>query len=185
FIEMKTKFLIQEKQLQGFSVEWILDEASSSEVLYDLRTVGNSPEAKQKMAEDIMKNVINEHYFSYFYDKEGNKIKYSSQPKNYGLKAVGSKVMYYFDVMLSKPQALTDNQFTLMIYDPTYYVSMYYANKSAVDFSAVPDNCQGEMIDPTVDEKTRQYALSLDKSQREADFSLGAQFAQQVVLQCK
>ena len=41
------------------------------------------------------------------------------------------------------------------------------------------------MLDPNVDDKTRQYAASLDKSQREADFSLGAQFAQKVILQCK
>ena len=93
--------------------------------------------------------------------------------------------MYYFDFMLSKPQLLKDNRFVLETYDPSYYVAMAYDNKKAVDFSAISAGCQGEMLDPNVDDKTREYAASLDKSQREADFSLGAQFAQKVILQCK
>ena len=190
FIEMKTKVLVQDNRLVGFSVSWLMDEASSSEILYDLKAAEKDPKAKQKLIDDIMVNVVNEHYFSYLYDKDGNKVKYSAKPLNYGVKAVSAKnngylANYYFDFMLAKPQPLADNLFTLMIYDPTYYVSMYYGGKSAVDFSAVPNHCQAEMIDPTVDEKTREYAQSLDKSQREADFSLGAQFAQKVILQCK
>ena len=190
FIEMSTKPLIQDNRLIGFSVSWLLDEASSSEILYDLKATENNPKAKQKLIDDIMTNVVNEHYFSYLYDKDGNKVKYSAKPLNYGVKATASKnngqlANYYFDFMLATPQPLTDNLYNLMIYDPTYYVAMYYDAKSAVDFSAVPENCQGEMVDPTVDEKTRQYAQSLDKSQRDADFSLGAQFAQKVILRCK
>lgn len=190
FIEMKTKLLVKDNQLLGFSVNWLLDEASSAEILYDLKAVEKDAQAKQKLIDDIMANVVHEHYFSYLYDKNGNKVKYSAKPLNYGVKAEisannGHIANYYFDFMLSKPQSLTDNFYTLMIYDPTYYVSMYYDTSSAVDFSAVPAHCQGEMIDPTVDEKTREYAQSLDKSQREADFSLGAQFAQKVLLRCK
>lgn len=185
FIAMKSKILVKDNLLQGFSVEWILDEPSSSTILYDLRMTEKNPKAKQKLADEIMGNVVTEHYFSYLYDKQGNKIKYSATPLNYGLKAIGSRVMYYFDFMLSKPQPLENNRFVLETYDPSYYVAMAYDNQSAVDFSAVPANCRGEMVDPTVDAKTREYAASLDKTQRDADFSLGAQFAQKVTIQCK
>lgn len=184
FIEMKITPLVENDRLQGFSVQWLLDEASSSEMLYDLQLAGNDPKAKEKLAEDVIKNIINEHYFSYLYDKQGNKIKYSAKPANYGLKAKGNQLLYYFDFFLAKPPLLAENTFTLMTYDPTYYVSMFYQDKSAVDFSQIPTHCRGEWREQNVDEKTKRYAAGLDKSQKEADFSLGELFAQKVVVQC-
>lgn len=60
-----------------------------------------------------------------------------------------------------------------------------YEKPSVVDFSSLPHTCRGEMIDPNVDEKTREYAQALDRSQREADYSLGAVFAQKVIITCQ
>ncbi|MCK3658935.1 ABC transporter [Pasteurellaceae bacterium Pebbles2] len=185
FIGMKTTPLVENEQLKGFAVQWLLDEASSAEMLYDLKVAENDAKTKQAMLDEMVKNTVAEHYFSYLYDKKGNKVKYSSKPANFGMKAVGNQILYYFEFFLAKPQPLADNQLTLMIYDPTYYVSMYYDDQSAVDFRQLPAACQGLLQDQQVDDKTRQYAASLDRSQREADFSLGAQFAQKVVLQCK
>ncbi len=185
FIGMKTTPLVENNTLKGFSVQWLLDEASSAELLYDLKVAHNDPKAKQAIVDDMVKNTVSEHYFSYLYDKQGNRVKYTSHPANYDIKAVGNQVLYHFDFFLSQPQKLIDNQFVLMIYDSTYYVSMYYDNKTAVDFSQLPSNCHGEMVDQIVDEKTKQYAQALDKTQREADFSLGKQFAQKVILQCQ
>ncbi|MDH2926882.1 DUF1007 family protein [Lonepinella koalarum] len=185
FIGMRTTPLVEHDKLKGFSVQWLLDEASSAELLYDLQVVHNDPTAKQSIVDEMIKNTVSEHYFSYLYDKQGNRVKYTSQPANYDIKAVGNHILYHFDFFLSQPQTLVDNEFVLMIYDPTYYVSMYYDNKSAVDFSQLPANCHGDMVDQTVDEKTKQYAKSLDKTQREADFSLGKEFAQKVILQCQ
>ncbi|MBN6070770.1 zinc transporter binding subunit ZevA [Aggregatibacter actinomycetemcomitans] len=187
FIEIKTKTLVENQQLVGFSMQWILDEPSSAAVLYDLRQTKGDKNARQKLIDEVMGNVVNEHYFSYFFDKQDNKIKYRAKPQNYGMKSNGSQVMYFFDFMLSKPQPLTDNEYTLSTYDPTYYVSMYYAEptKSAVDFSALPANCRGEVLEPQVDEKVKQYASSLDQTQRDEDNTLGALFAQKVRLICR
>ncbi|THA11277.1 DUF1007 family protein, partial [Rodentibacter pneumotropicus] len=75
FIEMQTKALVEQNQLVGFSMKWMLDEASSSAVLYDMRQAKGEAE-KQKLIDEVMNNVVNEHYFSYFFDKNNNKIKY-------------------------------------------------------------------------------------------------------------
>ena len=37
FIDMQTKPLVKDNQLIGFSTQWLLDEASSSAVLYDVK----------------------------------------------------------------------------------------------------------------------------------------------------
>ena len=72
-------------------------------------------------------------------------------------------------------------------YDPTYYVAMYYDPpvNQAVDFSQLPANCRGEVLEPQVDNKIKEYASSLDQSQRNEDNTLGAVFAQKVRLICK
>ena len=68
----------------------------------------------------------------------------------------GNEVEYYFDFLLILAlQSLQNNEFTLMTYDRTYYVAMRYAEtgKRAVDFSSLPANCKGEVLEPNVDEK--------------------------------
>ena len=103
------------------------------------------------------------------------------------MRVKGNEVEYYFDFLLAQTQALQNNEFTLMTYDRTYYVAMRYAEtgKRAVDFSSLPANCKGEVLEPNVDEKIQSYASSLDKSQKNEDDSLGVLFAQKVKIKCE
>ncbi|MFU2089786.1 DUF1007 family protein [Avibacterium avium] len=191
FIDMKSKVLVQQEQLMGFSMQWVLDEPSSASIIYDLAQ-STQPSDKQRLIDEAMKNIVNEHYFSYLFDKDKKKIKYKAQPQNYGMKSNGTQVMYYFDFLLSKPQVLKENQFELATYDPTYFVAMTYPTEnkptenkqSAVDFSQLPAQCTGKVIEPNVDEKVREYAASLDRSQRDEDSSLGEVFSQKVEIVC-
>ena len=187
FIDMQTKPLVKDNQLIGFSTQWLLDEASSSAVLYDMMQTKGDKAAQQKLVDEVMANVVNEHYFSYIFDKENHKIKYKKQPENYGMRVKGNEVEYYFDFLLAQPQTLQNNEFTLMTYDSTYYVAMRYVEtgKRAVDFSSLPGNCKGEVLEPNVDEKIKSYASSLDKSQKNENDSLGVLFAQKVKIKCE
>lgn len=187
FIDMKTKPLVKDNQLIGFSTQWLLDEASSSAVLYDVKQAKGDKTAQQKLVDEVMNNVVSEHYFSYVFDKDNHKIKYTKHPENYGMRIKGNEVEYYFDFLLAQPQALQNNEFTLMTYDRTYYVAMRYAEpgKRAVDFSSLPANCKGEVFEPNVDKKIQSYASSLDKSQKNEDDSLGVLFAQKVKIKCE
>ena len=99
FIDMKTKVLVDKQQLVGFSMQWILDEPSSAAVLYDVKQAKSDKKALQKLIDEVIGNVVNEHYFSYLFDKQGNKVKYSAKPQNYGMKSSGAQVLYYFDTM--------------------------------------------------------------------------------------
>lgn len=184
FIDMHTTPIIHDNQLQGFSMKWTLDEPSSAAVLYDMKQAKNHIE-KQKLLDDVMQNVVNEHYFSYLFDAQNNKIKYTPHPKNYGINIKGLKVQYYFDMLLSHAQPLKNNTFSLQTYDPTYYVAMTYEHKHSVDFSSLPLQCHGDLLNPNVDEKIQSYANSLDKTQKEEDDSLGVIFAQKLVIQCQ
>ena len=58
-------------------------------------------------------------------------------------------------------------------------------DKSAVDFSQLPEHCQGELVEPRVDAQLQQYAFSLEQNQRDEDDTLGQQFAQQLQIVCR
>ena len=183
FIDIQTKVLVEKEQLKGFSMQWTLDEASSASVLYDL-THASKPSTKQQLINEAMSNIVYEHYFSYLFDKNNKKIKYQTQPQNYGMNSNGRQVTYYFDFLLSKPQLLKENHFILMTYDPTYFVAMAYPKKSAVDFSSLPTQCLGKVVEPNVNNKIRDYAASLDRSQRDEDRTLGEMFSQKLEILC-
>ncbi|EJS91267.1 hypothetical protein AAUPMC_04704, partial [Pasteurella multocida subsp. multocida str. Anand1_cattle] len=51
-------------------------------------------QALQALVEEVMGNIVHEHYFSYLYDKAGKKIKYRSKPQNYGMKSNQNQVQY-------------------------------------------------------------------------------------------
>ena len=187
FVDMQNKILVQENKLVGFSMRWLLDEASSSAVLYDIKQTKGDPIALQALTDEVMNNIVNEHYFSYLFNKEGDKIKYQKQIKNPSMKVVGQRVAYSFDFLLSQPQSLNGQVFYLQTYDPTYYVAMHYPEKikNAVNFDELPANCHGDVLAPHIDEKIQSYASSLDKSQKDEDNSLGVMFAQKVKIQCE
>lgn len=73
FIDMQNKVLVQEGQLIGFSMQWTLDEPSSASIIYDLNQ-SREPAQKQKLVDEAMKNIVNEHYFSYLFDKDKKKL---------------------------------------------------------------------------------------------------------------
>lgn len=66
---MQTKPLVKDNQLIGFSTQWLLDEASSSSILYDVKQAKGDKAAQQKLVDEVMNNVVNEHYFSYVLTK--------------------------------------------------------------------------------------------------------------------
>ena len=88
FIDMQTTPIIENNQLTGLSMKWTLDEPSSSAVIYDMKQAKTKND-QQKLIDDVMGNVVSEHYFSYLYDAQNNKIEDSPHPKNYGVKIQG------------------------------------------------------------------------------------------------
>ena len=72
FIDIQTTPIIENNQLTGFSMKWTLDEPSSSAVIYDMKQARTKSE-KQKLLDDVMGNIVSEHYFSYLYDAQNNK----------------------------------------------------------------------------------------------------------------
>ncbi|MBE2894604.1 DUF1007 family protein [Spirabiliibacterium falconis] len=182
FIDLQTTFLSQQNKLIGMRMQWLFDEPSSAEILYELRT-NKTSEKRDALAADIMQNIVNQHYFSFFYNAQHKPIKYTSKPSDYGFEVKGNKLLFYFTFYLTYPQPLSGLKATLQTYDPSYYVEMSYPKNQGA-YPPSDTQCTVKITTPSIDESLKQYANALDKSQKDEDFSLGVQFAQRVELLC-
>lgn len=183
FIDLQTTFISQNANLSGIRMRWLFDEPSSAEILYELKTNKNSPKKRQALADKIMQNIVNQHYFSYFYNARHEPIKYTSKPSDYGFEVKGHQLLFYFTLNLTYPQPLAGLKALLQTYDPSYYVEMSYPNNQGAK-PPEGSQCKVSVITPSIDETLKQYASGLDTSQKNEDFSLGVQFAQRVELTC-
>lgn len=184
FIDMQTDFIVDKDNLVGFRMKWLFDEPASAEILYDIRRSKNDTNARQKIADEIMQNIINQHYFSYFYVNSGESMQYTRQPDNYSINIIERQLLFSFNFYLSQPQPIKNLQAQLFTYDPSYYVAMSYPHTETVTLPTHPQ-CQVKVNTPTVEDTIRNYAAGLDRSQRDEDLTLGVQFAQEVLLSCQ
>ncbi|MDH2999467.1 hypothetical protein A1D23_05060 [Chelonobacter oris] len=184
FIEMQTEFLIEQNRLIGFRMSWLFDPAASAEIIYDLNRAKDSAQTRRRMTGEIMQNIVNQHYFSYFYDKNRQPLRYSTKPDSDELRIQGDRLWFSFRFYLAEPQPLAGFEGSLSTYDPGYYVAMYYPSPMNGTLPEYPQ-CKISVYTPKIDDFLKNYAESLDKSQRDEDLTLGSQFAQQVKLTCR
>ena len=184
FIEMKNSLVITDNQLTGMKMTWTMDPLTSADLLYDAGNAANGSEIWKQLAAEVMANVIGQHYFTELYH-EGKKVKFLNRPSEYHLSREGNHAILSFGMLLAKPQPL-NAEFTLMTYDPTYYVDMTYADDKSVTLPIdVQARCTLNVITPKPDTSLKAYALNLDKADApDEDMELGKQFAQRVEIKC-
>lgn len=190
FLDLKTTVLIPKgDQLTGFAMEWTLDEITSSELIYEIKTSANRAEAKTKILEELNQSLVNDHYFSELYDEQNQPIKFKAAPVKPSIEIKDNRLIYKFILSLAKPQNLAGRTFRFYTFEPSYYLAMEYP--SAEFLTSTEQNlCKISLIEPKVNQSIRLYASQLDKNDTpdmpsDKSLSLGAQFAQTVSIVCR
>lgn len=184
FIEMKNAFVVNDNQLIGMNMTWTMDPLTSADLLYDAGNAANGSEIWKQLAAEVMANVIGQHYFTEFYH-DGKKVKFLDRPREYHLSRDGNNAILSFEMLLAKPQPLNAD-FSVLTYDPTYYVDMTYADAASITLPVdVQARCKLALITPKPDTSLQAYAQNLDKADApDEDMELGKQFAQRVEITC-
>lgn len=183
FITLNTEFYIEDNQLTKLHFTWQMDELTSSYLKLEYE------QDPKVVFDDLMINIFENHFFSEFWLKsiEKNKaIILMPQEKDATLDFDDNKAVVNFWVKLKNPISIIGNQFELITYEKTFYVDMYYAKNN--DITVNNANCNIIIEKPTPDDKTLDYAQSLDNEDTPVesdDFVLGKLFAQKVILSCK
>ncbi len=188
FVDLKNRIIVEDSLLKSFQMEWMLDEISSSELIYELQNSVDKEKTKKDITAEMVQSAVQNHYFSTLYDSKNQPIKFTTKPTETRFDIKGNRVVFYITFHLSKPYNLKQNQARFYTYEPSYYISMEY--NSAKDVSISNTVCKAKLVLPQVDSKLRLYASGLDKNQspdipENVDYSLGAQFAQKVEIICE
>jgi len=186
FISLKTTPVIEQGQLTGLKMQWLMDELTSADLLYDAGDAKPDSPVWKKLAAEVMANVLGQHYFTEVW-QQGKKVKFTAQPPEYRLERVEHQAMLSFILPLAKPQPLQGASFQFSTFDPSFYVDMTYIHDT--DVSLPPDlaaRCHISVLTPEPSEEMLVFAASLDKDDAPPeDMALGQQFAQKVTLQCQ
>lgn len=185
FIKMETTFEVRDQQLIGMEMTWNMDPITSADLLYDAGEAPPEAEIWKKLAAEVMANVLSQHYFTELYHN-GQPVKFIDWPGKYHMRREGHSAILTFLLPLALPRPLTNSQFTLMTYDPTYFVDMTYANQRALIMPPTMKSlCQLNLVPPKPNGDLLAYAQALDKKDApDEDIELGKQFAQKVEVQC-
>ncbi|OOH91078.1 ABC transporter substrate-binding protein [Pasteurellaceae bacterium 15-036681] len=189
FLEMQNKVLINQGKLDGFKMRWTLDEITSSELLYEVKSAKDKEQALTKITRELDDSAVNAHYFSELYDEKNQPIKFKAKPQDSSVEIKDQNIIYHFTLALAKPVEAKNNTYRLFTFEPSYYLAMNYLNENDVSISE-QDICSVKLIEPKVNQNLRLYASSLDKNDSadmpgSGSLSLGGQFAQTVSVACK
>lgn len=188
FLDMKNKVLINQEKLEGFEFSWWLDEITSSELIYEIRSAANKDDAIKKMTAEMDQSAVDNGYFSELYNADDQKLTFNDQPLNSSVEIQDNRVVYHFTLALAEPLSLKGQVLRFYTFEPSYYLSMAY--EKAEDVTSSEQNiCQIKMEEPKVNQDLRLYASKLDKTDTPDlppnSLSLGAQFAQKVSIVCE
>ena len=183
WIEMKTLIEGQNGKISGLKMEWTFDAMTSAYMLdgEDI-SEGNEPKTLRKVAHSIVKDMLSEHYFTYFYDGD-QPIKYQTalEPQLVRDKA---KLMLSFRLPLAKEQPVTRDTLRLLVFDSSHFVDMVWKSKQDIVLSdELAKNCRLDLIEPNPSSEQMMYAMSLPED-ADPDNSLGQLFTQTVNVHC-
>ncbi|WP_299998256.1 DUF1007 family protein [uncultured Cedecea sp.] len=186
FISLKTTPVIEQGQLTGLKMQWLMDELTSADLLYDAGDAQPDSPVWKKLAAEVMANVLGQHYFTEVW-RQGKKVKFTSQPPEYRLERVEHQAMLSFILPLAKPQPLQGASIQFSTFDPSFYVDMTYLQDNDVSLPhGLETHCHISVLTPEPSEEMMAFAASLDKDDAPPeDMALGQKFAQKVTLQCQ
>ena len=183
WIDLKTVIEGDQNQITGFNMSWTFDAITSAYMLdgEDL-SEENKAKALQEMADGILENLSQVHYFTYFYT-DGAPTKYSLATDGNIVQGKTKLTLNYF-LPLSKSKLISDEALELLIYESSYYVQMSWRDKADVSLSSgLANSCSLELVEPQPTEEQTRYA-SDKPADAIPDNKLGSLFSQRVKIAC-
>jgi ABC-type uncharacterized transport system substrate-binding protein len=164
---------------------WTFDEMFSSFATQGLDKDNDGKLSRDELKELAEVNVTSLEEFNYFSAaKSGGKDVAFDKPKDYWLEADKDNVLtLHFTLPLKAKAAKGD--FTVDVYDPTFFVDLTFADGAVVKLDGAPAGCAAEVKKPQ-SQGTAQTNLSESFfNSLSASSQFGSQFANRIVLRCK
>lgn len=184
WIEQQTTILGDSHHITGLKMVWSFDVVTTAYTLDgEDMSKAHRHETLQKVGASIIAHMLPDHFFTYFY-RDGKPIRYQ-MVHDYHVRMPHKKFILYFTIPLDKPLPLDGHKLSLLIFDRSYYVDMYWDNAKSITFSpALKGHCKMKLLKPHPTPAEVSYAMSLPPN-ADPDYKLGQLFTQKLELWCR
>jgi ABC-type uncharacterized transport system substrate-binding protein len=162
---------------------WTFDEMFSAYATQGLDKNGDGQFSREELAELAEVNVTSLEEFNYFsVAKSGGADVTFAKPTDYWLEADKDNVLTLrFTLPLQKP---AKGEFTVDVFDPTYFVDLSFAENAKVELVGAPAGCVSEIRRPQTSAAQAPLSESFFNNLTAAS-EFGSQFAHRITLRCK
>jgi ABC-type uncharacterized transport system substrate-binding protein len=185
WIDLRTTVVMDAQgRVSAIEQEWLFDPIYSAYV-----TGGMDPQsdkARKALNDLLLESMSNLREYDYFMRvrSDGERLTLDDA-RDYSAELRGDRMLYRFTVPLAEPRDPHGHDLDVAVFDPTYYIEMLHLEGDVIAFqSPKQTGCGARIIEPTPDMNAIALAQSLDRDAA-ADDTLGAQFAETVIITCK
>ncbi|WP_375750769.1 DUF1007 family protein [Vibrio sp. HN007] len=184
WVSLDTTINVDDESIVSLSMEWEFDAMTSAYMLSDENiNSSNREETFSRIANEIVENMLANHYFTYFYRGE-EPIRYKKVETG-ELVQRGAKLTLSFELEMAEPVGLDTQDLSLLIFDSTHFVDMSWEQEESIKLAhTYSDVCDIQIIQPTPTAEQLAYAMSLSVDD-DPDSELGKLFTQRARLNCK
>lgn len=172
-------------KVTGLRYVWTFDDMYSAFATQGLDKNGDGQFSREELVELAEVNVTSLEEFNYFtVAKSGGDTLAFGKPTDYWLQTDKDNILaLHFTLPLQK--AATQKDFTVAIFDSSFFVDLSFPEGAKVELVGAPASCAADAIRP---QGTDTAASKLSESFFEnlsASAQFGSQFASRIVLRCK
>lgn len=185
WIDLRTTIVLdKDGRVTAIGQEWIFDPIYSAYVTGELDPA--TEKGRKGLADLIDESMANLREYDYFMRVRSDGERQTlDDVREYASEMKGDRLVYRFTVPLAAPLDPHAHDLDVAVFDPTYYIEMLHLEGDVVAFQGPnPSGCGGRIVQPAPDMNAVALAQSLDKNAA-ADDTLGAQFAETVIISCK
>lgn len=183
WIEQYTTIEGKDNHITALKMVWSFDAITTAYTLDgEDMSKAHRHETLQKVGASIIAHMMPDHFFTYFY-RDSKPVRFE-MVHQYHVTMPKHKMILYFTIPLAIPLALDNHPLKLLIFDPSYYVDMYWDDIHSIKFS--PDlqgHCKYHIEKPHPTAKDVSYAMSLPPN-ADPDYKLGQIFTQKLKFRC-
>ena len=185
WIDVRTTVVTDDQgRVTGVDQEWLFDPIYSAYVTGGMNPASDKGrKALNDLIDESMKNLRE---YDYFVRVRGDGAKLSlDDVREYSAQMQGDRMLYRFTIPLAEPVDPRKHDLDVAVFDPTYYIEMVHLEGDVVAFRGPnPAGCGARILQPNPDMDAIAQAQSMDRDAT-ADDTLGAQFAETVIITCK
>lgn len=185
WIDLRTTIVMDDQgRVAAIGQDWLFDPIYSAYVTEGLDPA--SDKGRKALADLLHESMSNLREYDYFMRvrSDGERMALDDV-RDASVAMKGDRMLYRFTVPLAAPQDPKTHDLDVAVFDPTYYIEMLHLEGDVIAFEGPnPTGCGGRIIEPAPDMNAIALAQALDKNAT-ADDTLGAQFAETVIISCK